>query len=63
MFSLLVLACMAHACGFLAMICHWHGGFPGLTLVFRSLSISWIAMALGVLLLFLVGCHIPLVVD
>jgi len=25
MISLLVLACMAHACGFLVMICHWHG--------------------------------------
>ena len=46
MFSLLVLACMAYACGFLVMICHWHGGFPGLTVDLPSLSISWIAMVI-----------------
>jgi len=27
----LVLACMAHACGFLVVIYHWHGGFHILT--------------------------------
>jgi hypothetical protein len=59
---LLVLACMAYACGFLVMICHWHGGFPGLTVVFPSLSISWIAMVLWVFsFFFLVGSHVPLV--
>jgi len=36
MISLLVL----HACGFLVMICHWHGGMPGLMVDFLSLSIS-----------------------
>jgi len=46
MFSSLVLACMAYACSFLVMICHWHG------VDFPSLSISWIAMVLWVLLLF-----------
>ena len=29
MISSLVLACMAYACGFLVVICHWHGGLPG----------------------------------
>ena len=33
MISLLVLACMVHACGFLVICCHWHGDFPGLTVV------------------------------
>ena len=28
----LVLACMEHACGFLVVIYHWHGGLPGLTM-------------------------------
>jgi len=46
MISLLFLACMAHACGFLVMIFHWLGVIPGLTMVFPSLSISWIAMVL-----------------
>jgi len=27
MISLLFLACMAYTCGYLVMICHWHGGF------------------------------------
>ena len=30
MFPSLVLAHMVHACGFLVVICHWHGGFPRL---------------------------------
>ena len=30
---------MVYACGYLVMICHWHGGLPGLTVVFPSLSI------------------------
>ena len=46
MISLLVLACMAHACGFLVMICHWYGGFPRLIVVFPSLAISRISMML-----------------
>ena len=37
MFSSLVLACMAHACGFLVVICHWHGGLSGLTVDFLAL--------------------------
>lgn len=58
--SFLVLACMAHACGFLVMIFHWHGGLPRLTLVLPSLAISWIAMVLWVyLLFFLDGVHVP----
>jgi len=40
MISLLVLACISHARGFLVMICHWNGGFPGLTMIFPGLSIS-----------------------
>ncbi|MCY6488263.1 hypothetical protein, partial [Actinobacillus pleuropneumoniae] len=40
MISLLVLACMTHACAFLVIICHWHGGFLGLTIFLPSLSIS-----------------------
>ena len=48
MVSLLVLECMVRACGFLVMSCHWHEELPRLTMVFPSLSISWIAMVLGV---------------
>ena len=51
MFSLLVLACMAHECGFLVMIYHWHGGLHRFTTNFPSLSISQIAMVLWVHLL------------
>ena len=40
MISLLVLACMAYACGCLVMICHWRGGFPRLIMDFPSLVIS-----------------------
>ena len=32
MLSSLVLACMAHACGFLVMIYYWHGGLPSLAI-------------------------------
>ena len=64
MFPSLVLACMTHACGFLVMIYHLHGGLPGLTEFLPNLSISWIAMVLWVsFLLFLVGSHVPLVVG
>ena len=65
MFYSLVLAFMVYACGFLVMICYWHGGFPRLTVDFPSLSISWIAMVLWVISLFdfLVGSHVPLVVG
>ena len=41
-----------HAFGYLVMICQFHGGLHGLTVVFPSLAISWIAMLLWVLLLF-----------
>ena len=30
------------------MICHWHGGLPGLTMDLPSLAISWITMVLWV---------------
>jgi len=53
MISLLFLACMTCECGFLVMICHWLGGLPGWTMVLPSLAISWIAMVLWVLYLFL----------
>ena len=61
MFHSLFLACMAYACGFLAMICHWHGQFPGLTML-PTLDISWITMVIvGLLsLFFLVGSHVSL---
>ena len=39
MISLLVLACMTYTCDFLVMTSHWHGGFPGLIVVFHSLFI------------------------
>jgi len=48
MFSSLVLACMAYACGLLVMICHWHGGLLGLIVDFPRLSISLITMVLWV---------------
>ena len=56
------LTCMVYACGLLVMICHWHGGFPRLTVDFPSLDISWIAMESVALLhyFFLVGSHISL---
>jgi len=38
-FSSLVLVCMEHACGFLVIIYHWHGGLPGLTMGFPKLAI------------------------
>ena len=64
MFSSLVLACMAYACGFLVMICHWHGGLLGLTVDLPSLTISWITMMLWVhFFVFLVGSNVPLVVG
>jgi len=44
MFSSLVFACMAYACGLLVMICHWHGGFHGLTVDLPSLAISEIGV-------------------
>ena len=56
MVSLLVLACRAHACGFLVMICQWHGGFLGLIVVLPSLVISWIVMVLWVFSLFSSWC-------
>jgi hypothetical protein len=31
---------------FSVMICHWHGGLPGLTVDLPSLAISWIAMVI-----------------
>ena len=46
--SSLVLACMTHACGFLLMICHWHGGLIGLTMVLPRFSILWIAIVMWV---------------
>jgi len=59
MFSSLVLACMAYACGLLVMIYHWHGGFPRLTVEFPNLAISWIAIVLWVYFFtFLVGPHV-----
>lgn len=33
MISLFVFGCMVYACGSLAMCCHWHGDFPGLTVI------------------------------
>ena len=30
MLPLLVLACVEYACGYLVVIYHWHGGWPGL---------------------------------
>lgn len=52
MISLLVLAWMVIASGFLVMVYHWQGRFAGLTVVLPSLAISQIAMVLWVLLLF-----------
>ena len=52
MFSSQVLACMEYACGFLVMICHWHGGLPRMTMVLPSLVTSRIDMVLWVLILF-----------
>ena len=66
MVSLLFMACMAYACGLLVMICHMHGGFPGLTVVFPSLSISWITMVivgLFSLIVFWLVFMIPLAVG
>ena len=62
MFSSLILACIAHACGFLVMICNWHGVLLGLTVDFPSLAISWISMEIvGLFPCFLlVGSHISL---
>ena len=34
MISSLVLACMAYACGFLVVICHYHGEWLGLIVNF-----------------------------
>ena len=59
MFSTLVLACRVYAHDFLVMICHWHGGFSGLTLDLSSLAISGIATVLWVhFFVFLVGSHV-----
>jgi len=59
MFSSLVLACMAYACGLLVMIYHWHGCLPILTVEFPNLAISWIAIVLWVYFFtFLVGPHV-----
>lgn len=59
MFSSLVLACMAHACGLLVMIYHWHGGLPKLTMDLPSLAISWVAMVLWVhFFVSLIGSHV-----
>jgi len=52
MISFIVLACMAHGYGFLVMIFHWHGGLPGLTMVFPSLAISYVSKVLWVLYFF-----------
>lgn len=59
MILLLVLASLAHTSGFFVMIYSWHGGFPGLTMVFPSLSISWMTMVLWVYLVFLISAHDP----
>jgi len=48
MISLIVLVGMVYACGYLVMIFHWHGGLPGLTVVFPSIATSWIGMVLWV---------------
>ena len=55
MISSLFLACMTYACGYLVMMYHWHGRFRGLTVVFPSLAISWIAMVLWVSFLLFSG--------
>ena len=55
MISLLVLACVAYACGYLVMIYHWHGGLSRLIVALPSLFISWIVVMLWLLLLFS-GC-------
>jgi len=39
MISSLVLACMAHACGLLVMIYHWHGGWSILTMDYLVLHL------------------------
>jgi len=59
MFSSLILACVAYACGLLVMIYHCHGGLPRLTLDLPSLAIYEISMVLKVhFFVFLVGSHV-----